>query len=226
MMVPGHVLIDAEGHLLSCDQGFCDILRAEPASVVGRLVQDVTAPADREECAAAIARLRATRKPFQISKRFLRDDGSLVWVANSVSMIEGAVGPALIVATINPIVDTGEDRAPARLLSSAHFLVTCKNDRASICDVSLFPDTAWDAMLAAYIAEAEGRSIDVAALSAQLDISPVRAGRWIAILLRQGVIEIETRRADAYAPKSFRLTAAIHARLEDHLSRVDLQSQR
>ena len=218
----GHVLIDSDGRLQSLDQGFCEIMKAAAETIVGRLVIDVTAPADRAECAAAIGKLRATHQPFRISKRFLRDDGSLVWVTNTVSMVQGADRPDLIVATIDPMVETKPHSAPARLLTSAHFLVESKNDRASICDPSLFPDTAWDAILAAYIAEAEGRAVDVAALSTKLQISRARAVRWIDILLAQGILEIETHGADAYAPKGFRLTGPTYDKLEEHLSKLEL----
>jgi PAS domain S-box-containing protein len=227
MFQAGHVLIDGMGRLVSIDRGFCAIMQAEPAMLIGRAVMNVTAPADRAECGVAIAHLRATHTPFRISKRFIRDNGSLVWVVNSVSMVEGGDGPGMIVATIDPIVDSSEPRAPARLLDCAQLLVTCREDRAAVLDPALITDTAWDVILAAYIAEAEGRSISVASLAAALDLPAARAGRWIDILQGKGIIEIETRAADAHSAKAFRLTGDAHRRLETHLAKVtDLQSGR
>lgn len=216
----GHVLIASEGHLVSVDQGFSDIMQAEPATLIGRLVNDVTAPADRRECSQAIARLWATRQPFEISKRFIRDDGSLVWVTNTVSLVDNGRDENLMVATITPITESPADRAPAKLLDCARILVDLRYDRASIFDASLFSDTAWDAILFAYIAEAEGRAITIAALADTLGISQLRADRWIGVLIGQGAIEIETRETDPYAPKSFRLTNQAHRRLEEHLARA------
>lgn len=221
-MRSGHVLIGSEGQLLSLDRNFGEIMQAEPASLVGRLVMDVTAPADRLECSQAIARLRRTRQPFEISKRFVRDNGSLVWVTNTVSMVDHGRDENLMVATIAPISDPQGARAPARLLECARMLIDLRGDRATVVDSSIFSDTAWDIILWAYVAEAEGRAITVPALAATLGISPVRAERWIRVLIGQGSIEIETRETDPFAPKSFRLTNAAHARLEDHLARVGL----
>jgi hypothetical protein len=201
------------------DQHFCDIMRAERSDILGRPVLDITAPADREECGEAIRRLCDTGQSFRLDKRFIRDDQTLVWVTNTVSLMRGAGGPDMIVATIDPLIEDSH-RQPARLLMSARFLVACKNDRAAVCDPSLFSDTAWDAILAAYIAEAEGGAVDVPTLAARLAIGVERAARWVTVLIGQGVLEVETRRADAYSAKCFRLTAATHRLLEDHLSRV------
>ena len=227
MFRAGHVVIDDLGQLVNVDRGFCDIMNADPASLIGRQVNDVTAPADREECAVAIASLMATRTPFRISKRFLRDDGRLIWVVNSVSLVEGRSGSDLIVATIDPINAVDEPRAPARLLDCARFLVTCRHGRGDVLDRGLITDTAWDIMLAAYVAEAEGGTITVAALTMMLDLPPARIARWIDILLARKAIEIETREADAYSAKVFRLTSDAHRRLETHLADIgDLQGSK
>lgn len=220
-MQAGHVVMDRDGHLLSLDQGFCAIMQATHGALLGRQVLDLTAPADREECGEAIRLLRETHTPFQISKRFIRDDSTLVWVINTVSMMQGADGPEQIAATIDPVI-TDDHRQPARLLDSARFLRDCKDDRASVCDTSLFPDTAWDALLAAYISEAEGRAVSAQSLAASLNITGERAARWINVMIGQGVIEIETRDSDAYSPKCFRLTTITHKQLENHLSRINL----
>ncbi len=221
MLQAGHVLINEAGQLISLDKGFCDIMRSDPAHIIGRLVMDVTAPADREECATAIKGLRATGRPFRISKRFIRDDGTLVWVTNDVALVEGKDGGALIVATIEPMPEVDDDRAPGRLLDCAQFLVACKTQRAAICHPELLSDIGWDAILACYIAEAEGQSIGISGLAQRLNVPIARAGRWIDILLGEGMVEIETRHADPYSPKDFRLTARAYQRLEDHLLEIN-----
>jgi PAS domain S-box-containing protein len=220
-MRSGHVLVGADGQFLSIDRGFSDIMRTTPEMLIGRPVLDVTAPADRHECFTAITRLRATRQPFEISKRFVRDDGSLVWVTNTVSMVDHGRDENLLVATITPMaIENCGARAPALLLDCAQMMTDLREDRAAIFDASLFSDTGWDVILRAYIAEAEGRAITVSGLAAKLGLSQARAERWVNVLIGQGVIEIETRSNDPCAPKSFRLTGATHARLEDHLARA------
>ncbi len=216
-MQSGHVLIGGRGELLSIDRGFSTIMQALPASLIGRHVLDVTAPADREECSTAIARLRATGQSFEISKRFIRDDGSLIWVNNTVSIVDHGRDADLIVATVTPLVQT-TDRAPARLLDAARLLAQLQIDRAERFRGSLKIDMPWSLMLAAYIAEAEGRAISAAGIAAQFGVTQQSAERWIAILLAARQVEIETREQDPCAAKSFRLTATAHLSVEDHLS--------
>lgn len=217
MTQAGHVLIDGCGLLLSVDRGFGDIMRSEPAALVGRSVDAMTAPADRQECGVALATLRATHRPFVICKRFLRDDGSLVWVNNTVSMVEGRDAD-LMVATVAPVIEPDAMRAPALLLDCARLMVALRSERSARFSSGLFTDRAWDVMLSAYIGEAEGRAVTAATLTSDLGLSTAQADRWIVALLGERAIEIETRESDPLAPKGFRLTGATHARLEDYLS--------
>jgi PAS domain S-box-containing protein len=217
-MRAGHIVLDEGCLLVSVDTGFSDIMQAEVGALVGRPVIDITAPADRAECGEALSKLRATRVPFEISKRFIRDDGALVWVKNTVSMVGNGRDSDFIVATISPIVEPKSPRAPALLLDCARILASLDRGRAEIFDTSLFSDTAWEAVLSAYIAEAEGRAITIGALAAKLRITDPQAHRWISVLIGQDMIEIETRETDPCAPKSFRLTSKGHGRLEDHLA--------
>lgn len=218
-MQAGHLILDLAGHMRGIDEHFCALMRAQWSDMIGRPVLDITAPADREECGEAIRLLCDTGRSFRLSKRFIRDDQTLVWVTNTVSLMQGSDGQDVIVATIDPLIEDDE-RQPALLLGSARFLDACKGDRQAVFDASLFPDTAWDAILAAYIAEAEGGAIDVVSLAARLGVSLDRAGRWVDVLITQQVLEIETRRSSPDTTKCFRLTAAAHRMLEEHLGRV------
>lgn len=216
----GHVLIGNEGQLLDVDAAFCDIMRLGPEAICGRLVLDVTAPADRSECADAIAMLRATHRPFVIVKRFLRDDGSLVWVRNSVSITMYGSRSQTVVATVEPVEAPTFADSPAIQLDVARVMVAARRDRDMVCDPILFSDIGWDAVLAAYIAEAEGRALDTAGLSAALRHPPITVERWVKALLQHNVLEIEYRTPTANAPKAYRLTADTHRRLEAYLARV------
>jgi PAS domain S-box-containing protein len=221
----GHVLIGAEGQLLDMDAAFCDIMHCDPQGIRGRMVLDVTAPPDRQECARAIATLRATHRPFVIIKRFIRDDGSLVWVRNTVSITMDGGGAQMVVATVEPVEPPVGNDSPAILLDVARFLVTTRRDRRTVCDPALFSEPGWDAVLAAYVAEAEGRAVDVATLATMLDHGPAMIERWVRALMQHGVLEIEYRNPSADAPKAYRLTSDTHRKLEDYLGRVRSQQR-
>lgn len=219
MASAGHVLIGAAGEFIDVDTEFGAIMRSPPQALVGRAVMDVTAPADRSECALAIERLRETHRPFTISKRFQRDDGSLVWVVNSVSITHGASRGPIIMATIDPIDRPEVERSPAALFESAQLLKRLQSERAQVCGPELMTGPGWDMMLAAYIVEAEGLSVDLDALAARCGTSMRSAGRWMMVLVEEGLLELELSQ-DPYAAKSFRLTRAAHRRFERYLAAV------
>lgn len=212
----GHVLIGGDGKLLSVDTEFCEIMRSSSEHLIGRTVREVTAPADRIECEMAIARLLRSGQSFEITKRFLRQDGSLFWSKNSVSLLNDSRSTT-IVATIDPVRLKG-DRHPAALLAAARNLIIARNERASVCDPDLFSEPGWDAILATYVAEAEGCSIDAPTLAVLLGISLAATQRWISVLILRAVLEIEYRNPRADAAKAYRLTAATQRKLEDYLS--------
>ena len=220
MVSAAHVLINDAGEFIGLDQPFCDIMQTRMHAIHGKAVLDMTAPADRAECAEAIRRLRETGIPFVITKRFLRDDGSLIWVRNTVSMATDAQGSAIMVATIEPVAEPAEDRGPAKLLGAARFLAESRRDRAAICDPALFSEPGWDAILACYEAEAAGRPITVTSLVFAIGHTHSVISRWVAALVQHDVLEVETRNPTANAEKSFRLTARTHQRLEAYLDKI------
>jgi hypothetical protein len=123
----------------------------------------------------------------------------------------------MIIATIEPVV--AKDHQPAVLHDAARAVIRARRDRTTVCDPSLFSDPGWDTVLATYVAEIEGRSIDAARLAVTLDISPALALRWIKALMQHGVLEIEFRAPEPDATKAFRLTAHTQQKLEDYLDR-------
>lgn len=219
MTQAGHVLIGAEDELIDVDAAFCDIMRCQPDALRGRLVLDVTAPADRKACERAMATLRHTQYPVELVKRLIRDDGSLVWVRNTVSITLDGDRGRTVVATIVPVAAPIGDGDPATLLSVAQFLVATRRARGSVCDRMLFAEPGWDAVLAAYIAEAQGLAVDAATLAAILDQSPATIERWISALVQHGVLEAEYHPM-ADATRAFRLTGDTHRKLETYLDTV------
>ncbi len=216
MILAGHVLIGDEGSILGADVGFGELLKACPHSLPGRRILDITAPADREECCRAMEGLRVTRRPFTIVKRLVRDDASLIWVRNSVSIMAGAhMGP--VVATCTAVPEDPARRSPAALLDAARFMRATAQGRDIVCEPQLTSAPGWDALLEIYIAEAEGRSIDVPALAGALRQSEALVRRWVAALVSHNVVEVETRDPMPDAEKAYRLTASTIDRLERYL---------
>jgi hypothetical protein len=142
----------------------------------------------------------------------------LVWVKNTVSITIGDDGPGMIVATIEP-VSPPDDHSPATLLDTARLHIKARRNRGSVCDPMFFSESGWDTILAVYVTEAEGRSVDVERLAGLLGKSVPITDRWVTALLRADVLEIEYGNPRAEASKTYRLTAETHRKLEQFLAR-------
>ena len=219
MAQTGHVIIGTDDQFLNIDAAFCDIMRSPPGGLRGRSVLDVTAPADRPAYARAIAMLRDTQRPIEIVERLIRNDGSLVWVRNTASIMLDHYRGWTVVGTVVPLAIPIGDDTPATLLSVARFLFTSRRERDAVCDPLLFSEPGWDAVLAAYVAEAEGLAIDAATLAAMLQQTPATIERWINALVQHSVLEPEYHPVSD-APKAFRLTSDAHRKLETYLGAV------
>jgi PAS domain-containing protein len=215
---PGHLLVDRDGAILEADAAFGRLVLAPPQSLRGRDVLSMTAVADRPGCADAIRNLWATGVSFDMTKRFVRDDTSVLWVRNSVSRMTMG-GEEVVVATCARVPRPVARRAPAALLRSARVQLATIEDRARLGDPRLLFGPNWNALLHVFIAESEGRAVDVAGLVAAYGQSADVTRRWLTVLIKAGLLEVEATADDPYREKSYRLTAFAAERLEAHLAR-------
>jgi diguanylate cyclase (GGDEF)-like protein/PAS domain S-box-containing protein len=113
----GIVQTDLQGCILLTNDRFGEIVGQEQEALRGQRMAAITHPDDR---AASIARLRCvaeTGEPFSIEKRYVRPDGSAVWVRNYVSVTRDPSGhPQFIVGIIQDI--TGRKQAERALRES------------------------------------------------------------------------------------------------------------
>jgi PAS domain S-box-containing protein len=213
---PGHLLIDRSGAILEADAAFGRLVQAEPCALRGRAVLSLTADADRSECDAAIRGLLKTGRSFDMTKRFVREDTSVLWVRNSVSLM--TIGRAeVVVATCAWASAPEPSSAPVVLRAAARAQQALIEDRASVGDPLLLGGPNWSTLLQLFIAEMEGRTVDLPALAAHYGHSLDVVRRWVAVLIKAGLIEVETCASDPYTEKSYRLTAIAAQRLEAHL---------
>lgn len=216
-MQPGHVVLDGRGGIVDADESFGHLLLSSTADLRGRNVLSFTAPADRDECKQAIAGLHETGRPFDITKRFIRFDGGIIWVRNSVSRMV-IRGTDLIVATCAPLAESPLREAPAALLQSARMQLSMLKARSLVGAASLLSGPGWPALLQVYIAEAEGRAVTVAELADLLGDPILSCQRWVEALVQFDMLEVETRNVGLDAPKAYRLTGEAGVRLERYLA--------
>jgi PAS domain S-box-containing protein len=88
----GIVRKDAAGRLVFVNEAFCNMLGYTEADLIGNTVWDFMHPDDIAENRRSYQRLMMEGIPFKLERRFLREDGSIIWVDASVSPIMDATG--------------------------------------------------------------------------------------------------------------------------------------
>ncbi|HKE18016.1 MAG TPA: ATP-binding protein [Kofleriaceae bacterium] len=101
----GVALTDLEGCIRSANQRFCDIVGRSADAIHAQRAQDMTHPEDAAATADAFRRL-ADGESSQLEKRYVRPDGSSIWVNETLSSVIGADGrPEHSVAVVQDITD-------------------------------------------------------------------------------------------------------------------------
>jgi len=100
-----HVL--PEGRFKRVNQKFCDITGYTRSELLERTFQDITHPDDLKVDTRFAERLLAGElSTYSMEKRYLRRDGSVVWIALTVSLVRGAGGaPDYFIAVVADISD-------------------------------------------------------------------------------------------------------------------------
>lgn len=138
----GIALGDLSGKLLSVNQRYCDIVGRPPEELIGRRMHDLTFADDLPENSRLFARLVESGESFNTEKRYVRGDGSLVWVANSVSAIRddrGRISQAVAIA-----VDVTERKRAQEVEKRFASMVASSNDAILGIDLEM-TITAWNA---------------------------------------------------------------------------------
>jgi PAS domain S-box-containing protein len=106
------------GRFMLVNQRYCQIVGRSAEELYHLRMQDITHPDDRSGNLSQFQRLVVEGREFTVEKRYVRPDGSYVWVHNSVSLIrDGAGNPAHAVAfTLDISAHKETERERERLL--------------------------------------------------------------------------------------------------------------
>jgi PAS domain S-box-containing protein len=88
----GIVIVDAAHRMSFVNERYCEILGRTHDDLLGRTVQELTHPDDWAFNEPLYQRAMAEGAPFTIEKRYLRRDGTAVWVRNVVSALRDGTG--------------------------------------------------------------------------------------------------------------------------------------
>ncbi|MDX3929351.1 MAG: PAS domain S-box protein [Shinella sp.] len=92
---------DLTGRFVHVNERYCDIVGYTQAELCRMRMQDITHPEDLPHNAEQFQKLVLTGADFVVEKRYIRKDGAIVWVNNSVSAIRNALGEVTNVVAVS-----------------------------------------------------------------------------------------------------------------------------
>jgi PAS domain S-box-containing protein len=103
----GVAIADGEGRFQECNPAFCRIAGYDHEELLSLSFPEIVHPDDREANLAQIRRLQAGVVPsFEIENRYLRGDGTPVWVHKHVSVVPDAAGrPQHLMAVVTDVTE-------------------------------------------------------------------------------------------------------------------------
>lgn len=119
-----HVSLD--GQWLRVNRRLCDIVEYTQAELLACTFQDITHPDDLASDLDNVARLlRNEAQYYQIEKRYVRKDGSIVWIELTVALVQNADGtPKYFISVVEDIDDRKQVEA-----ENAHLLGELRTER-------------------------------------------------------------------------------------------------
>jgi PAS domain S-box-containing protein len=108
----GIIRSDIEGRLIFVNQAFCNMLGLDESELLDRKIWRVTHPDDIEEDKRLHDRLIQKGLPFQFEKRFIREDGAVLWVnVSAAPILDDVDRPQAVVSVIVDITERKQAEA-------------------------------------------------------------------------------------------------------------------
>jgi PAS domain S-box-containing protein len=145
----GIAQMDLTAQFVLVNQRYCDIVGYPMAELLHKRKQDITHPDDLPRNMELFHRLVTQGENFAIEKRYIRKDGSAVWVSNYVAAICDASGKPE--SAISVVVDISERQAAQRERQQAEVALRQSEER--------FQAFMNNSPAASWITDAEGRIV-------------------------------------------------------------------
>ena len=110
----GIVRTNLKGKLVFVNRKFCEMLGYKESELIGKSILDITHRDDVRESRTLFRRIVDKGAPYELEKRYVRKDGSILWVRVSASPIRDAEGRTQSAAAI--ILDITEQKKAQALL--------------------------------------------------------------------------------------------------------------
>jgi diguanylate cyclase (GGDEF)-like protein/PAS domain S-box-containing protein len=112
---------DLNGRVLMVNDRFCEIVGRSKKDLHHLSMEDITHPSDSPDNARLLAQHLPSGTPFQIEKRYVRPDGSIVWCAVNMSFVRNEAGH--VVSMISIAQDITDRKAAEEKVQSNHNLL-------------------------------------------------------------------------------------------------------
>jgi PAS domain S-box-containing protein len=109
----GMALVAPDGRWLRVNHALCDIVGYSETELLQRSFQDLTHPDDLDNDLEQVRRmLSGELRSYQLDKRYIHRNGTVVWITLSVSLVHDAAGqPLYFVSQIEDITDRRRSQA-------------------------------------------------------------------------------------------------------------------
>jgi len=103
----GMALVSLDGHFVRVNRAFCDVVGHDPAELSNLTFRDITHPEDRDIDRASVEQLARGEIPrYQLEKRYIRKDATVVDIMFSASLLRVPAGaPLYYIAQIQDITE-------------------------------------------------------------------------------------------------------------------------
>lgn len=101
----GMVVADLDGRFLRVNRAYCELVGYEESELLSLRFQDISYPEDLEKDLSGVDDLLAGRaKSFRIEKRYIRKDGTLIWVQLNAGIVRTPTGePSYLLGQVQDI---------------------------------------------------------------------------------------------------------------------------
>jgi two-component system NtrC family sensor kinase len=104
------------GRWLEVNQRLCDIVGYSQAELLERTFQDITHPDDLDADLELVQKvLSGELRTYTLEKRYIRKDGTLIWIDLTVSLVQGDAGPKYFVSVVQDISARKAAQAEAQM---------------------------------------------------------------------------------------------------------------
>lgn len=189
-----HALVDAQYHVVDCDDGYARLLGRDRAALTGLDARDLVHPDDRE-MAARFLRDAWLANAGTVTCRLVRDDATPLMVSIHGSRLATPAG-AVLVLTCRPLPQALRPKPDATHSVEAHWqmarlLLHALERGKRAFGETLIANPATEILLLAYLAEAEARAVTAGEIEARTGVSWPLAFRWMQALIESGFAEAE-----------------------------------